>query len=341
MSSFHLRLDIGIGIKKGSYHDALTNPFDGAFSHSAGIIDGGEGAPHPEFEIAFNHRTTFADVLRNAFEVHLLGGHLLDFLQYNSQNSNGQERKELHMLAYSKEDATLVQPYWSSRGTTVQKSKQQLLLQLSSGSGGRADIVIDPSTLVISFIEDHPWDPFEKMRKLNSGRGVKFIDMKLITKLASQVHEPINLNILLCEEDWREHCKGKLLPWKTVLFTHKSPTATISTRSDEQHHPGLKSFLIPDFLGSNHLLIAMAFLAPTSLVLRGVDTFDGVQPSVDKPSFCQTRALNFERPAVLRQYFGVNLEDAMSLPPPRREGEVWRKVYGLGSGSQTVGIHPE
>jgi len=163
--------------------------------------------------------------------------------------------------------------------------------------------------------------------------------MKLITKPVCQGYEPNNLNILLCEEDWREDRKGKLLP-KTVLFTQKPPAAT-RTDSKEKHHPELKSFLIPNFLGSNHLLIAMAFLAPTSLALRGVDTFDGIQPSVDRPSFCRSRALNFERPAVLRQYFGMNVENTRGLPPPRRESAAWRYVYGLGSGTQSVGIHPE
>jgi hypothetical protein len=307
MKSFHLRLDIGIG---------------------------NEGSLRPEFVIAYNQKTSFADVIRNAFEMHFLGGHLLDFLQYNSQNVDGQKRKELHVLAYSKEDATLLRPFWSYRETNVQKRVQQLFLQLSYSSAGQADIIMEPSALVISFVEEHSW-------KIQEGGGNKWFDMKLVTKLACNGLELNKVNILLCEEDWREGSKGKLLAGTTFLFTKKAPAAPISTSSEEKHHPALKSFLIPNFLGSNQLLIAMAFLAPTSLIFRGVDTLDGVKVSVDKPSYCQSRILNLERPAVLRQYFGMNLDNSISLPPTRRECAILRKVYGSESGSQSVGIHPE
>lgn len=309
MKSLHLRLDIGIG---------------------------NEESLHPKFVIAYNQKTSFADVLRNVFEMHFLGGHLLDFLQYNSQTVDGQERKELHVLAYSKVDATLLRSFWSHYGeTNVHNRKQGLFLQLSYSSGGQAKI-IDPSTLVISFVDEHSWEI------QNGGGDTNWFDMKLVTKLACEENNELkNVNILLCEEDWRKGFKGKLLEGKTFLFTKKAPAAPIITSSKEQYYPTLKSFLIPNFLGSNQMLIAMAFLVPTSLILRGVDTLDGVKVSVDKPSYCQSRSLNLERPAVLRQYFGKDSDDSRSLSSATREGAVLRKVYGSESGAQSVGIHPE
>lgn len=47
---------------------------------------------------------------------------------------------------------------------------------------------------------------------------------------------------------------------------------------------------------------------------------------------------NLRRPAVLRQYFGLDL-DTPDLPPTGREDVVWRSSYGVGSGAKSVGIH--
>ena len=69
-------------------------------------------------------------------------------------------------------------------------------------------------------------------------------------------------------------------------------------------------------------------------------TFDGIQLYVDKPSFCQVRSLNLERPAVLRQYVSMDVNTTPDLPAPEKEDVVWRSCYGVESGSRSVGIHP-
>lgn len=58
----------------------------------------------------------------------------------------------------------------------------------------------------------------------------------------------------------------------------------------------------------------------------------------DKPSMCQFRVLNLKRPAVLRQYFGMNVD---TDKPTGRDDVIWRYSYGGGSGARTVGIHPK
>lgn len=72
----------------------------------------------------------------------------------------------------------------------------------------------------------------------------------------------------------------------------------------------------------------------SALLLNGVDTIDGIKISVDKPSICQSRVINLVRPAVLRQYFGLDLDI-----PTGRDDLVWRSSYGSGSGSTSVGIN--
>ena len=72
----------------------------------------------------------------------------------------------------------------------------------------------------------------------------------------------------------------------------------------------------------------------SALLLNGVDTIDGIKISVDKPSICQSRVINLLRPAVLRQYFGLDLDI-----PTERDDLVWRSSYGSGSGTTSVGIN--
>ena len=77
------------------------------------------------------------------------------------------------------------------------------------------------------------------------------------------------------------------------------------------------------------------FMQNSALLLNGIDTIDGIQMSVDKPRMCQSRVINLLRPAVLRQYFGLDLD-----LPTERDDLVWRSSYGSGSGTTSVGINP-
>mmetsp|Transcript_16265 Transcript_16265/g.29502 ORF Transcript_16265/g.29502 Transcript_16265/m.29502 type:complete len:469 (-) Transcript_16265:76-1482(-) len=377
MNSFRLRLDIGLDSSRSHREDAKPPPLFATAVHknssdstkSTDYNNGGERIC-PELNITYNDQTTFANVLRDVIETNFLGGKLLDFLEYKiPQNTNDGKRKELYVLMYSEDDATVLQPYWSSRwwslgtisdGEMVHESVQQSLLQLSFGGGpaNKDDEVIEPNVLVSSFVQKHfpnidgvKEENYEKKRKRNHPQS-NCIDMKLTTKICIVqdiiARRPNKVNILLCEEHWRE--KGKLLQWN-VLCKPRSSSVTNSSfannqsrntvsKSCDQHHPALKSFLIHNFLTNNKLLTAMAFLIPTTLIHRGLETFEGIQLSVDKPSFCQVRSMNLERPAVLRQYFGVDVDTTPDLPAPEREDVVWRSCYGVGSGSRSVGIHP-
>ena len=59
----------------------------------------------------------------------------------------------------------------------------------------------------------------------------------------------------------------------------------------------------------------------------------GIKPSLDKLMNVQT-LLNINRPAVLRQYFGVNVDDLSNVLP----GMEYRYTYGNGTGLSSVGM---
>lgn len=85
--------------------------------------------------------------------------------------------------------------------------------------------------------------------------------------------------------------------------------------------PGQKSFLVDDFLDEN--LRTMMIRVVTDLAEN-----DGIKLAHDKPLGSKSYKYNIERPAVLRQFFGLRSKD-----------EVF--CYGDGVGSTTVGTHPD
>ena len=319
---FRIRLDIDIGIERDNKSSSNGTKND------TRIL--------PEFEITYNDETTFANVLADdIIEKQLLGGHLLEFLE---AQTNGQ-REEVYVLIYSKKSATLVQPYWSSHcslsGSSRDGKKRQLLLRLHSFDDASTK-VIKPKKSVSSFIERYNQkkendigkpviiSPETSTRKKSSsvagdtldarlesdidntshGKDIKqeitvtsgnddniFINMKLTATVCDgYIYKPKHINFLLCEEHWRK--RNKLLSCNLLCTPKQSTSLVNKVKQTEQHHrPLLKSFLIHDFLGKNQLLNACAFLVPTTLILRGLDTIDGVQISVDKPSYCQSRTL--------------------------------------------------
>jgi len=406
MGSIRIRLDIGQDCSsRHQYREVVQpphSPFANILSESSSNgekctestntnYDAGTRI-RPVLDIPYNDQTTFAHVLRDVIEIHFLGGKLLHFLEHNIS------RTELYVLRYSEEDATLIQPSWSTRwaanpsdddeskcdGVAFDaKNIQQYFLQLSFGADSMKEI-INPHALVSSFVKDHFPDldvkkkkkrvkKEKKKKKTKKKRKEKrkmkteeekkkgvcsdyqsdgVLDMKLTTTelcvgnqhIGKRWRNPTNVNILLCEEHWKERCK--LSSWNVLLNKTSSQPgigdcfAVTKSSSIEKRHPQLKSFIIHNFLGSNQLLLAMAFLIPTNLIFRGLDTMDGIQLSVDKPSFAKARSLNLERPAVLRQYFGIDLDTSPDLPATGGEDAVWRSCYGVGSGVGSIGIHP-
>ena len=161
--------------------------------------------------------------------------------------------------------------------------------------------------------------------------------MKLVVKkiCISYKTKPDNVRIMLCEEHWRH--RNKLLSCNVLCHAPRrllTSNNRAKQMTEQRHRKLLKSFLINDFI-KNKQRLAIAFLIPSALILRGVDTIDGIQISVDKPSMCQSRVINLLRPAVLRQYFGLNLDISTG-----RDDLVWRSSYGSGSGTTSVGINP-
>ena len=136
--SFRIRLDIGI--------ERDNNPSSSPFDVAASTIAKDDTRILPEFEITYNDETTFANVLTDdIIEKQLLGGHLLEFLE---AQTNGQ-REEVYVLMYSKKVATLVQPYWSSHCSLAGNSrrdgkKRQLLLRLHSSDDGASTKEVHP-----------------------------------------------------------------------------------------------------------------------------------------------------------------------------------------------------
>lgn len=327
--SFRIRLDIGIERRD---NNPSPSPFDAAASASTKD----DTRILPEFEITYNDETTFANVLTDdIIEKQLLGGHLLEFLE---AQTNGQ-REEVYVLMYSKKVATLVQPYWSGHCSLAGKSrdgkKRQLLLHLHSFDDSASTKVIKPKKSVSSFIKrytrkkknviskpvivspetstknkfstvavdklaarlesdtDTSHDKgIKQERPVTSGNNDNIcINMKLTATICDgYIYKPKHVNILLCEEHWRQ--RNKLLSCNLLCTPKQSTSLVNKVKQTEQHHQSLlKSFLIHDFLGKNQLLMACAFLVPTTLILRGLDTIDGIQISVDKPSYCQSRCL--------------------------------------------------
>ena len=318
VDSFRLRLDFGI--------------------HATQDVQSMSVDKHIEFVIPYTENNTFADVLRYTIEKERLGGHLLELLE--AQNDG--RRDELYLLLYSKKDATLVQPYWNRiRRQDVKSNITRLKLQFSVG-----DEVI--KCLVHEFISEYRLNNNSKksttitdgklarnrMRKRvdsSNSDNILCIDMKLIVKkiCISYKPKPDKIRIMLCEEHWKY--QNKMLSCN--ILSHAPRRLLTRKMTEQRHRKLLKSFLINDFI-KNKQLLAIAFLVPTALLLRGIDTNDGIQISVDKPSMCQSRVINLLRPAVLRQYFGLDLDI-----PTNRDDLVWRSSYGSGSGTTSVGIN--
>lgn len=279
MNSFRLRLDVGTSAQD----DAKPPPFEATANNDSKL----------ELDIPYDDSTTISTLLRFIIEGKLLGGHLLEFLEAQSDG----RREEVYVLIYSKKESTLVQPYWqSSRSTlsSVDKNqhqphhKQQLLLQLSFRDG-QSDRVIKPKKNVSSFVRKYSKrrkkiddckpvvnvPPQKKKRKLNDDDCI-IIDMKLIA-VRCQGYKPTKINICMCEEHWRQ--RHNILA--TTLLSQKPPSSLVKyKRKIGQHQALIKSIIIYNFLGKDRLLTAMAFLIPTTLIMRGLDTFDAIQISV-------------------------------------------------------------
>ena len=90
-----------------------------------------------------------------------------------------------------------------------------------------------------------------------------------------------------------------------------------------------ESFVVDNVLTPE--LITMAEKIAEGLIFNPIGTKQGIMPSLDKPLGSKEYMSNLTRPAVLRQFFG------MTVPT----GECAIYTYGTGSGSTTVGTHPD
>ena len=91
-------------------------------------------------------------------------------------------------------------------------------------------------------------------------------------------------------------------------------------------HEDKKSYLIENALSEECSSIAGFILR--GLVFHELHSESGIRIALDKPLGCRQYSSNLERPAVLRQYFGETLPSGC------------RYSYGNGTGSTTVGTHP-
>ena len=339
-----IRLQLGIDVASHT-GDAMPLPPDSACAAANDRAGAAHCTARADVCLACDARTTFADLLREAVERHSLGGRLLPFLE----GGTGAGRRTLYALLYSDDDATLLRPHWSSRrgpcdgasdGEDAEAEIVRRSLRLSVGSR-----IMEPHGNVSDFLRERSSEGGDHgancrgSRKRKAGEDTHVcVDMKLTATECGHGTAPSRVNVLLCEEHWRK--RGKILQCK--VLPGRGFDGSLANRPVDNanviRHDALSSVLIPHFLQRNQLLTATALVVPSSLIFRGLDSLDGIQLSVDKPSYCGVRSLNLERPAVLRQYFGM---DATSqLPVPTSEEAVWRSCYGMGSGSKSVGSHP-
>ena len=73
----------------------------------------------------------------------------------------------------------------------------------------------------------------------------------------------------------------------------------------------------------------LAYSISKTLISSPINSDHGLQITLDKPCGSQHYMSNFERPAVLRQHFGIK----------KGKNEVY--CYGNGSGASSVGTHPD
>ena len=99
-----------------------------------------------------------------------------------------------------------------------------------------------------------------------------------------------------------------------------------------QRHACLASIVIQ--LSHKDLVGIYARNVIHSLITMPINSSEGIQLSLDTP-LNNTKNLNILRPAVLRQYFGDDV-DVIS----KSEKFVRRYTYGLGSGTSSVGMDP-
>ena len=88
-----------------------------------------------------------------------------------------------------------------------------------------------------------------------------------------------------------------------------------------------KSFLVQNVLTPKEMQAAN--IVVKTLTMNKMNSKDGLRMSFDKPLGSTRYMSNFERPAVLRQYFGL------------KAGPELVYAYGSGSGAKTVGTHPD
>jgi hypothetical protein len=96
--------------------------------------------------------------------------------------------------------------------------------------------------------------------------------------------------------------------------------------------PRLKTFLHQNSFLVEHVLTPnekqVAHNVVSNLIMSEINSIDGLRISFDKPLGSKCYMCNFERPAVLRQYFGL------------KAGHEEVCAYGSGTGAKTVGTHP-
>lgn len=90
-----------------------------------------------------------------------------------------------------------------------------------------------------------------------------------------------------------------------------------------------RSFTVSNILPRS--LKQTAAMIPLQLINSPIGSADGLQMTYDKPLGCKKFMCNLQRPAVLRQHFGLRVQ---------KEDKNVLFSYGSGSGSITVGTHP-
>ena len=91
--------------------------------------------------------------------------------------------------------------------------------------------------------------------------------------------------------------------------------------------PGMTSFIVNEVLSNELSKTALSLLR--QIIFSRLNSKDGICLALDRPLGCKHHKPNLIRPAVLRQFYG------QTLPCGKRF------CYGSGTGSLTVGTHPD
>ena len=110
---------------------------------------------------------------------------------------------------------------------------------------------------------------------------------------------------------------------------HLQNIISINSNTIIQRHSDLLSIVI--HLGSTTYLHQLASAVIDKLVSSPISSFNGIHVTIESP-YSSHGLLNVYRPAVLRQYFGINYKKEYPY--------VQRYSYGTGVGVNSVGIDP-